>query len=64
MADGATIQLGIGAIPAATALALHGHRDLGVHTEMFTDSVVDLVEAGVITGGARSATGARSSRRS
>jgi acyl-CoA hydrolase len=48
--DGATLQLGIGAIPAATALALHGHRDLGVHTEMFTDSVVDLVEAGVITG--------------
>ncbi len=48
--DGATIQLGIGAIPAATALALTGHRDLGVHTEMFTDSVVDLVEAGVITG--------------
>jgi acyl-CoA hydrolase len=48
--DGATIQLGIGAIPAATALALRGKRDLGVHTEMFTDSVVDLVEAGVITG--------------
>ncbi len=48
--DGATIQLGIGAIPAATALALRGHRDLGVHTEMFTDAVVDLVEAGVVTG--------------
>jgi len=48
--DGATLQLGIGAIPAATALALRDHRDLGVHTEMFTDSVVDLVEAGVITG--------------
>jgi 4-hydroxybutyrate CoA-transferase len=48
--DGATIQLGIGAIPAATALALRDHRDLGVHTEMFTDSVVDLVEAGVVTG--------------
>ncbi len=47
---GATLQLGIGAIPAATALALRDHRDLGVHTEMFTDSVVDLVEAGVITG--------------
>src|SRR5688572_5161749 len=50
VADGATIQLGIGAIPAATALALRDHRDLGVHSEMFTDSVVDLVEAGVITG--------------
>ncbi len=48
--DGATIQLGIGAIPAATALALTDKHDLGVHTEMFTDSVVDLVEAGVITG--------------
>ena len=48
--DGATIQLGIGAIPAATAMALRGHRDLGVHTEMFTDAVVDLVEAGVVTG--------------
>ena len=48
--DGATIQLGIGAIPAATALALTGHHDLGIHTEMFTDAVVDLVEAGVVTG--------------
>ena len=48
--NGATLQLGIGAIPAATAHALRGHRDLGIHTEMFTDSVVDLVEAGVITG--------------
>jgi 4-hydroxybutyrate CoA-transferase len=50
VADGATIQLGIGAVPAATALFLRDKRDLGVHTEMFTDSVVDLVEAGVITG--------------
>ena len=48
--DGATLQLGIGAIPAATALALGSKKDLGIHTEMFTDSVVDLVEAGVITG--------------
>lgn len=48
--DGATIQLGIGAIPAATALFLRDKRDLGVHTEMFTDSIVDLVEAGAITG--------------
>ena len=48
--DGATLQLGIGAIPAATAAALGGHRDLGIHTEMFTDPVVDLVEAGVVTG--------------
>ena len=46
----ATLQLGIGSIPAATAMALRDKRDLGVHTEMFTDSVVDLVEAGVVTG--------------
>jgi len=48
--DGATLQLGIGAIPAATALFLRDKHDLGIHTEMFTDSVVDLVEAGAITG--------------
>src|SRR6185503_19494035 len=48
--DGATIQMGIGAIPAAVGAALHGKRDLGVHTEMFTDTIVDLVEAGVING--------------
>ncbi len=48
--DGATIQMGIGAIPAAVAKALAHKRDLGVHTEMFTDVVVDLVEKGVVTG--------------
>jgi acyl-CoA hydrolase len=48
--DGATIQMGIGAIPAAVGAALTDKKDLGVHTEMFTDTVVDLVEAGVITG--------------
>ena len=51
--DGATLQLGIGAIPAATALFLRDKRDLGIHTEMFTDPVVDLVEAGAITGAAK-----------
>lgn len=51
--DGATLQLGIGAIPAAVALDLGGKRDLGIHTEMFTDVVVDLVEAGVVTGAAK-----------
>lgn len=50
---GATLQLGIGAIPAATAMFLLDKRDLGIHTEMFTDSVVDLVEAGAITGAAK-----------
>ncbi|HEY5629076.1 MAG TPA: acetyl-CoA hydrolase/transferase C-terminal domain-containing protein, partial [Candidatus Limnocylindrales bacterium] len=48
--DGATLQLGIGAIPAATAELLTHKKDLGVHTEMFTDAVVDLVEAGALTG--------------
>ena len=63
--DGATLQLGIGAIPAATALSCGDKRDLGIHTEMFTDAVVDLVEAGVDhRRRARSATAARSSPRS
>jgi len=48
--DGATLQLGIGAIPAATAELLTHKKDLGIHTEMFTDAVVDLVEAGAVTG--------------
>lgn len=48
--DGATLQMGIGAIPDAVLAALGGHKDLGVHTEMFSDGVVDLVEKGVITG--------------
>jgi 4-hydroxybutyrate CoA-transferase len=50
VADRATIQMGIGAIPAAVGAALHDKRDLGVHTEMFTDVIVDLVEAGAVTG--------------
>jgi len=48
--DGATLQLGIGAVPAAVAAALSHKRDLGIHSEMFTDAVVDLVEQGVVTG--------------
>jgi len=51
--DGATLQLGIGAIPAAVGEALRGKRDLGVHTELFTDTVVDLVECGALTGAAK-----------
>lgn len=47
--DGDTIQTGIGAIPNAVLAALGGHKDLGVHTEMFSDGVVELVERGVIT---------------
>ncbi|MBN1922835.1 MAG: acetyl-CoA hydrolase/transferase family protein [Anaerolineae bacterium] len=48
--DGATLQLGIGGIPNAIAHSLYEKHDLGVHTEMFTDGMVDLFEAGVITG--------------
>jgi acyl-CoA hydrolase len=51
--DGATLQLGIGAIPAAVGGALRGKRDLGIHTELFNDTVVDLVEAGAVTGAAK-----------
>lgn len=47
--DGSTIQLGIGGIPNAAALALRGKKDLGVHTEMFVDSMMELYELGVIT---------------
>jgi acyl-CoA hydrolase len=47
--DGATIQLGIGGIPNACALALKGKKDLGVHTEMMVDSMMELYEAGIIT---------------
>jgi acyl-CoA hydrolase len=47
--DGATIQTGIGGIPEAVLLALHNHKDLGVHTEMFSDEIIELIEAGVIT---------------
>ena len=47
--DGATLQMGIGGIPNATLAELIHHQKLGVHTEMFTDGVIDLVERGVIT---------------
>jgi len=47
--DGATLQMGIGAIPNAVLAALNNHRDLGVHTEMFSDGAIDLIEKGVIT---------------
>jgi 4-hydroxybutyrate CoA-transferase len=48
--DGATLQMGIGAIPSAVGAALKGKRELGIHTELFTDVVVDLVESGAVTG--------------
>ncbi len=46
--DGACIQLGIGAIPDATGMALKAKKDLGIHTEMFTDSMVELIECGAV----------------
>ncbi|MCI8538564.1 MAG: acetyl-CoA hydrolase/transferase family protein [Oscillospiraceae bacterium] len=48
--DGDTIQLGIGGIPDAAAFALMDKHDLGIHSEMLTNTMVDLVEAGVVTG--------------
>ncbi len=48
--DRSTLQIGIGSIPDAVLEALRNHRGLGVHSEMFSDGVVDLVERGVITG--------------
>jgi len=48
--DGATMQMGIGAVPDAVLRYLTDKKDLGVHTELFSDGVMDLVEAGVLTG--------------
>lgn len=47
--DGATLQLGIGAIPDSALLFLKDKKDLGIHSEMFSDGVVELVEAGAVT---------------
>lgn len=48
--DGATIQLGIGAIPNAVCSYLEGHQDLGIHTELFCPGMVDLIRKGVVNG--------------
>ena len=48
--DGACLQMGIGGIPNAVLAQLGNHKDLGIHTEMFSDGVLPLVEKGVITG--------------
>jgi acyl-CoA hydrolase len=50
--NGATIQLGVGAIPSVVGKLLiqHGLKDLGIHSEMFNDSMMELIEAGVVTG--------------
>lgn len=52
--EGATLQLGIGAIPDAVLLELGSHRNLGVHTEMLSDGAVPLIESGVINGSMKS----------
>ncbi len=52
--DGATLQMGIGAVPDAVLAYLEEKRDLGVHTELFSDGVMRLVERGVITGARKS----------
>ena len=51
--DGATLQIGIGAIPQATLAALGDHHRLGIPTEMISDGIVDLVDKGVVTGEAK-----------
>ena len=48
--DGACLQMGIGSIPNATLSCLTNHKDLGVHTEMFSDGILELVERGIVTG--------------
>lgn len=48
--DGATIQMGIGKIPNAVLSMLTHHKKLGIHTEMFSDGIIDLINSGVITG--------------
>jgi 4-hydroxybutyrate CoA-transferase len=51
--NGSTLQMGIGEIPDAVLLYLKDKRDLGIHTEMFSDGVVELFESGVVTGEAK-----------
>ncbi len=48
--DGATLQIGIGGIPNAVLACLNNHKNLGIHTEMFSDGIIPLVESGVIDG--------------
>jgi len=47
--DGATLQMGIGAIPDATLASLIHHKNLGIHTEMFSDGLLPLIEKGIVT---------------
>ncbi len=52
--DGSTIECGIGNVPQAVAQFLHGKKDLGIHTEMFSDWVIELVECGAVTSAKKS----------
>jgi len=52
--DGATLQTGIGGIPDAVLRRLTDHKNLGIHTELFSDGVMEMIEAGVITSAAKS----------
>jgi len=52
--DGATLQLGIGGIPDAVLKEIEGKKDLGIHTEMISDGVMEAIEKGIITGRAKS----------
>jgi acetyl-CoA hydrolase len=52
--DGATLQTGIGGIPDAVLRQLGGHKNLGIHTELFSDGVMEMIEAGVITNASKS----------
>ncbi|HEY9488767.1 MAG TPA: acetyl-CoA hydrolase/transferase C-terminal domain-containing protein, partial [Chryseosolibacter sp.] len=47
--DGATLQTGIGTVPDAVLASLNNHRELGIHTEMFSDGIIPLIESGVVT---------------
>lgn len=47
--DGSTLQAGIGVIPDAVMANLKGHKGLGVHSEMFSDGMIDLIQSGAIT---------------
>jgi acyl-CoA hydrolase len=48
--DGATLQMGIGGIPNAVLSCLHNHKDLGVHTEMFSEGILPLIDKGIVNG--------------
>jgi len=52
--DGSTVEFGIGQIPQAVMEFLAGKHDLGIHTEMFTDSIIDLIESGAVNGSHKS----------